>query len=436
MSILLPSKPRQLSNTVSITNITNLTNDDSGLYILDDNSPLTSIVLKTNNKTGIYISDTQRIGININASPIKRLIINDELGESIRLVYNNNTNIYNDINIDQNGSLLLKTNNNQYVDFINSDNPTNTNIKINGDALIANAQQLNYTVVDTPGIAIENKALILDNFKSISGINTMYLDTLNTNFLNLNNTLQLFTNSLHYSIHVKNDTGRCLKLENSDIDNNKYTVFDMTDAGVLNIYNKSENNIIEFLSDKNNNLIYPIQLTTENNLNNTGVGIKFNTYNNDNIKRNMSSIETIITNNENNNENSIIKFNNMNNGNLINTVTIRNDGYILCNTLMELSDRRTKNIINNSDFKDSLEKVCKINTYNFTYKNDNTKKIHKGMIAQELYEVIPSAVHIECSGKDKGEIVDLYTISNKELIGYLIDSIKALKYRIDNIYSL
>lgn len=428
MSILLPSKPRQLSNTINVTNITNLTNDDSGLFILDDNSPLTNIVLKTNNKTGIYISDTQRIGININASPIKRLIINDELGESIRLIYNNNPNIFNDINIDQYGSLILKTNNNQYVNFINNDNNLQTNIKINGEILIANATQLNYTVVETPGIAVKNKALVLNDFKSISGINQIYLDTLNTNFLNLNNTLRLFTNATDYSVHIKNETGLCLKLEN----NNKYTVFDMTDNGILNIYNRSNHNIIEFLSDKNNNLIYPIQLTTENNLNNTGVGIKFNTYNNNNIKRNMSSIETIITNNQNNNENSIIKFNNMNNGNLINTVTIRNDGYILCNTLMELSDRRTKNIINNSDFKDSLEKICKINTYNFTYKNDIKKKIHKGMIAQELYEIIPSAVHIE----NNGEINDLYTISNKELIGYLIDSIKALKYKLDNIYSI
>jgi hypothetical protein len=437
MSILLPSKPRQLSNNINPTNptnptipntTTNIQVDNSGLYILDDNSPSTNLVLKTNDKLGLYISDTQRIGININASPTKRLIINDELGESIRLIYNNNSNIVNDINIDSNGSLLLKTYNNQYVDFINDTNSLQTNIKINGEILIANAMQLNYTVIETPGIAIPNKALILDNFKSISGINQLHLETLNVNFLNLNNTLRLFTNILDYNLHIKNDNGKCLKLEN----NENISIFDITSDGILNIYNKSSNNIIEFLSDKNNNLIYPIQLTTENNLNNTGIGIKFNTYNSDNKKRNMSSIETIITNNENNNENSIMKFNNMNNGHLINTVTIRNDGFILCNTLMELSDRRTKNIINNSDFTDSLDKLCKINTYNFIYKNDIKKKIHKGLIAQELYEIIPSAVNIE----NNGDISDLHTVSNKELIGYIIDSIKALKYKIDNIYSL
>ena len=119
----------------------------------------------------------------------------------------------------------------------------------------------------------------------------------------------------------------------------------------------------------------------------------------------------------------------MNNGNLINTVTIRNDGYILCNTVMELSDKRTKDIMDKSNSEESLEKICKINTYNFTYKNDFKKKIHKGIIAQELYEIIPSAIHIEYTN----EINDLHTVSNKELIGYLIDSIKALNYKIENL---
>lgn len=422
MSILLPSKPKQLSNNVgggntNNTTIANLGVDDSIISIKDDNTPQTNISLKTNNKIGIYISDTQRIGINIDTSPTKRLVINDELGETIRLVYNKNLqNKFTDINVDSEGSLLFKTYNNQFVNFINDANNNITNIKINDNPLFASATQLNYTIV-TPGIAEAEKTIVLDNSKSITGINSMSLDD-----LILNNSFNINTNTLNYALTIKNDNGTCLKLQNE----NNFSIFNIPSSGILNIYNSS--NIIEILSDKNNSLIYPIQLTTENNLNNTGVGIKFNTYNNNNIKRNMSSIETIITNNQNNNENSIIKFNNMNNGNLTNTVTIRNDGYILCNTLMELSDRRTKYIISNSNFEESLDKISKINTYNFTYKNDSKKIIHKGLIAQELYEIIPSAIHIE----NTSELKDLYTISNKELIGYLIDCIKALKYKIEN----
>jgi hypothetical protein len=143
----------------------------------------------------------------------------------------------------------------------------------------------------------------------------------------------------------------------------------------------------------------------------------------------MSTIETIITNNQDNYENSIIKFNNMNNGNLNNTVTIRNDGYILCNTLMELSDSRTKYILGTSNFDDSLKKICNINTYNFKYINDSKNIIHKGVIAQELHKIIPSAVNIEKTNN----FDDLHTVSNKELIGYLIDCVKALKNEIEKI---
>lgn len=427
MSLLLPSKPRQFSNNVSTNTINNLVTDDSGIYIADTNAGNTSISFNTNNKLGLVINKDQRIGINIQASPTKRLIINDEDGQTIRLVYNREIqNRYADIDMSSEGSLLLKTNNNQYIDFINESNNSVTNIKLNGNILYANAAQLNYNTVATLGIAEPNKAVILDNNKSFSGINSFSVDTLYTNTLNINNTLELNTHSPNYCLVLSNDQGNCLKL----INNNNYSLFNLNTSGILKIYNNQ--NIIEILSDNNNDIIYPLELTTENNVNNTGIGIKFNTYNDNNIKTNMSSIETIITNNENSNENSILKFNNMNNGSLTNTVTIRNDGYILCNTLMELSDARTKQIIKRSDSSESLNKICQIKTYEFIYKADTKQKIHKGIIAQELFKIIPSAIHIE----QNNELNDLYTVSNKELIGYLIDSIKELKYQLDSIQTV
>jgi hypothetical protein len=373
------------------------------------------------------MNNDQRIGMNTESSSTKRLIINDETGQTLRLIYNRAIqNRYADIDINSEGSLLLKTNNNQYIDFINESNNAVTNIKLNGNILYANANQLNYNTIATLGVAEPNKAVILDNNKSISGINSFSVDTLYTNTFGINNTLELNTNSPNYCLVLSNDQGNCLKL----INNNHYSLFNLNSSGILKISNSQ--NIIEILSDNNNNIIYPIELTTENNSNNTGIGLKFNTYNDNNIKTNMSSIETIITNNENGSENSILKFNNMNNGSLTNTVTFRNDGYILCNTLMELSDLRTKKIIKRSNSNESLNKICQINTYEFTYKLDTKQKIHKGIIAQELFNIIPSAIHIE----QNNELNDLYTVSNKELIGYLIDSIKELKYQLDVIHTL
>lgn len=410
MSVLLPTKPIGLNIDVNEgSNIQkNVLVDDSGLFIIDDNTSNTSIVLKTNDVPALYISDTQRIGINI-TNPTSRLVINDELGDCIRLVYNNLK--FANIKILSNGSLQFETFDDTPVNFLSGD-PNTSGLKLNGVLVESNATKLNYTNISNIGIAESEKALVLDSTKSISGINYISVE-----HMIINSTLALNTNSTDFAFVIQNNLGNCLKLKNND----DFTTFSVLESGALNIYNTANN--IEIISDSNDNVIYPIQLTTANNIINTGIGIKFNTYNDNNIKRNMSTIETIITNNENNKENSIIKFNNMNNGDLLNTVTIRNDGYIICNTLMELSDSRAKTIINKSNYKDSLKKINEIKTYDFVYIEDLKKTIHKGVMAQELHEVIPSAVNV-------GEH---YTISNKELIGYLIDCVKSLTQSIEEI---
>jgi hypothetical protein len=412
MSVLLPTKPVGLNiNPGSGTSTENtFAVDGSGLYIFDNNGPNTNVTLKTNNVTALFIDNRQRIGIHC-INPTSRLMINDENGDCIRLIYNNNINSnYAYIKLGQDGSLILEPYENSFVNIKSVGNTTG--LKLNDKIIFSSADQLNYTNISTPGNAEGNKCLVLDGSRSASGINSLNVDN-----LVVNNTFSLNIDSPNYAFTIANKTGNCLKL----INKTHYTTFSVLDSGILNIYNSM--NTIELLCDNNNSLIYPLKLTTSNNLINSGVGIEFNTYNINNIKRNMSTIETIITNNENNNENSIIKFNNMNNGNLSNTVTIRQDGYILCNTLMELSDARKKKIIKKSNYNESLKKITKIKTYDFTYIDDSQNKIHKGIMAQELHKIIPSAVSI-------GEH---YTISNKELIGYLIDCIKSLSETINNI---
>jgi len=423
MSVLLPSKPIGLNlgnnsggstggGTTINTTINRLVVDDTGIYLLDDNTDKTNITLKTNAKTAIYISDTQRIGINKTAPISSRLEINDPIGDCIKLIYNNDKYAY--IRVTQEGTLQLEPYDNQFLN-IKTSFTNNSGLKLNNILVESTASELNYNKVLERGTAQADKALILNSDKSIYGIN--YLSAEN---IIATKSLSLDMNSPLYAFTIQNSTGKCLKLRNDE----HYSTFDVTDDGVLKIYN--DVNTIEVLSNSNSEIIFPLQLTSENNLVNTGIGIKFNTYNNNNIKRNMSTIETIITNNENNQENSDIKFNNMNNGNLINTVIIRNDGYILCDTLMELSDRRQKKIINESDCDDSLHKINSLKTYEFVYKKDKKKIIHKGIMAQELYEIIPSAVNID-------NVKDEYTVSNKELIGYLIDCIKSLYTTIEEL---
>ena len=54
------------------------------------------------------------------------------------------------------------------------------------------------------------------------------------------------------------------------------------------------------------------------------------------------------------------------------------------------SDRRLKNI--GSKFTDGLDKLSKVNIYNFTFKNDKKKNPRVGVIAQELQKIFPNAV--------------------------------------------
>jgi len=413
MSALLPTRPTDiyLNAGQGLESANNFAVNDTGLYIISNNTPSTSISLNTNGLPGIYIDSYQRIGIHC-TNPTSRLMINDEVGDCIRLIYNNNLNAnYAYIKLNPSGSLVFEPYNGSYVNIV-STNTNSSGLQFNGVTVTSSAVQLNYNNIQSPGVAEPNRTVVLDSTGSVSGINY-----LSVNNMLVRSTFTLNLNTPEFAFQIKNTTGNCLKLAN-DI---YFSTFAINNTGGLNIYNST--NSIEILSDSNNGLIYPLTLTTSNNLINSGVGIVFNTYNINNIKRNMSTIETIITNNENNNENSIIKFNNMNNGNLFNTVTIRQDGYILCNTLMELSDARKKKIINKSNYNESFKKILNVNTYDFTYTEDHKKQVHKGLMAQELHQIIPSAVSI-------GE---QYTVSNKELIGYLIDCIKALN---DNILEM
>ena len=413
MSVLLPSKPIALdtnnsNNAGNTGNSNNLVIDDTGIFLLDDNGPNTSIILKINNGTALIADNNKHIGINTTNPLQSRLEINDPLGDCIKLIYNNDKYAY--LRVSENGNLGLEPFPSQYVNIKSTTG--NLGIKVNDEIIYSSVNELNYNHISEIGVAEQNKTVVLDSDKSYYGINNLSVDN-----LIINKSLTMDMDSDKYSLVVKNSTGKCLKLVNDTL----FSTITLKDDGILNFCNDS--GPIEIMTNSLDSINYPLQLTTDNNIINSGVGIKFNTYNNINIKRNMSSIESIITNNENNKENSIIKINNMNNGVLLNTVTIRNDGYILCNTLMELSDSRKKEIQNKSNYNESLKKINQIKTYDFVYKDDDKKIIHKGVMAQELSEVIPSAVNI---GEE-------YTISNKEIIGYLIDAVKSLSDSITEI---
>lgn len=391
MSVLIPSKPTKLSVDGTTQG---LLVGDTGLVLVDGTS--SSITAKVDNQSALRIDKFRRLGINVDTELTSRLEILDSDGDCIKLIR---------------GSAQSKVA--LGVDGTITFDAVQTNIghgfSLRGEEVLASAGELDYTHVTTIGVGQPAKAIILDSTRSARGINL-----LSVNDLIINRSLTLDMNSDYFSLNIQNSTGKCLRLSNDSWE----STFTLADNGMLYVDNNGDGMELSCASVPLDNS-YPLQVTSAS----SGVGIKFNAYNKSNIKRNMSSIETIILNNEDNMENSVIRFNNMNDGLLINTVTIRNDGYIICNTLLELSDMRKKRIIDRSNIFDSLNKINSVNTYNFMYLEDNENVVHKGVMAQELQCVIPAAVN---DGKD-------CTISNKEIIAYLIDSIKALHARIDKL---
>ena len=92
-----------------------------------------------------------------------------------------------------------------------------------------------------------------------------------------------------------------------------------------------------------------------------------------------------------------------------------------------VSDQRLKHDINK--IENALDKISKINGYTFTY-NKNSKK-SAGVIAQEVENVLPSAVENKSLVFHGQEGIEYKTVQYDQLHGLLIEAIKELKAEIE-----
>ena len=99
------------------------------------------------------------------------------------------------------------------------------------------------------------------------------------------------------------------------------------------------------------------------------------------------------------------------------------EGTITAGTFNAKSDLRLKENIH--DLSDSLEKICAIRGVEYNWKADETKKLHSGVIAQELQESIPEAVNT--ANKEQ------YSVDYNAIIGHLIEAVKTLKQEVDDL---
>ena len=142
---------------------------------LDANGSIGTIIAKTNNKDAFFIDSNQRMRIGSAYNSLFRCSIDDVNGSCLELVYNSSL-IRSNFTISSIGDLLIST----YSDVIklpsnvkiNGHNGVDSGLYLNDVLVTATATQLNY-VNTTPGITSPLKALIVDNNRDISNINSL-----------------------------------------------------------------------------------------------------------------------------------------------------------------------------------------------------------------------------------------------------------------------
>jgi hypothetical protein len=310
---------------------------------------------------------TGNVGIGT-TSPDKKVEINSSTGDCLRLTYddaNGTADNYVDILVTSGGDLTLTPSGGDIN--ITTHNGSTTGLKLNGTLITSTATELNY-VDTTPGIAEASKALILDSNRDIVNIN--YLEAANGVFLKPN----------------------------------------------------SANNTID----------YPLSLIVTPNTEASvglGIGIEFNSVNDNDDIYNAAYINFVSSDISNNAESGYFDFKLANVGTIDSVMTLSNNGVLTCTSFVETSDRRVKENIQDTISLNSLDKILQVNVKTYNFIKDSNKVNHTGIIAQELKEIIPEAVVVS----KKEELDDFHSIHYTELVPHLINCIKELHKEVQDL---
>jgi len=283
------------------------------------------------------------------------------------------SNVGLDFGTTSNHPLALTTNN---VERLTIDTSGNVNLvdhdgstvglTLGGTLVTATATELNY-VDTTQGTAEASKALVLDSSRNINNINNLYATILNA------------------------------------------TIVDGT----------------------GNSVSYPVTInstTSSTPANGLGCGIAFYIENSNNQSSAYGSIEVSADDITDNSEDGKLKINLLTGGVNSTALTLTKES-LLVEEVVETSDRRVKENIVSADIKDSYEKIMALHLVNFNFIHDTNKRVHRGVIAQEVNKIIPSAVHIN----ENENLDDFHSISTKELVGYIIGSLQHMNQKYNEL---
>jgi hypothetical protein len=307
-----------------------------------------------------------KLGVGTNA-PDKQVEINSSTGDCLRLTYSDaDGSAVNYTDFAVSSSGdLLITPSGNDVD-ITTHNGSTTGLKLGNVLVTATAVELNYTDT-TPGTAEASKALIMDANRDIENINNLNAFTLNAT--------------------IDNATG--------------------------------------------NSVEYPFTVTRTTSstpANGLGAGIEFYIENSNNANIAYGSMEISADDITNTSEDGKLTINLMTGGTMSSALTLTKQELIV-EELVETSDRRVKENFKSADLEESYNKIMELNLVDYNFIHDENKTVHRGLIAQELREVIPNAVHIT----EQQGYSDFHSVSSKELVGFLIGTLQHMDKKYNDL---
>lgn len=369
-------------------------------------------------------------------SNTKARILYDTTYNAIR--YNNN--------IDFNNFLLSKDSNNNVIGINNLTMGGTLNIsnagtggaglQLAGTLVIATAEQLNYNDT-TPGIVSPTSTMVVDSSRNI----------INLNELNTTGNMGINTSANVFGLEVNHATGNTLRLSCNDDNGTASSKCDFTisTTGSLTINPTGANPTVTVLANINTTSVsstkqntldttvdFPLSLTVLPNATPTagiGSGIEFSTLNSDFTLFNIGTLEYYASNITDGGEYSNCRIRLCNNSSFTTALNLDYNGILSVTSLIETSDIRSKENIEDSKIDKSIYKIKQLNVKEYNYISDISKKNRIGLIAQEVLNIMPEIVYISKTN----EFEDFHQIHYTGIVPHLINCTKDIYTKLEEI---
>ncbi len=304
--------------------------------------------------------------VGINTSDLTfGLQINETSGNVLRLTYNDNSTSTPLSKAD----FTMDDSNNLSITAANSVNiavHNGTDKGLKLAGVLVTSTAAELNYVDTtPGTAEASKALVLNSSKDIVGINSISMNNLN----------------LTYDSAVADTQGSPLTI---------------------------------------------MRTTSGTPANGLGVGVDFKIENSVNSNVVFGSVGVVSADITSASEDGHFVVNLMTAGVMTESLRLSNSS-LFVTELQELSDQRLKENITIASLQETHERVMKLELVDYNY--INKQKTHRGLLAQAVEKVIPSAVEIS----ERDGLTDCRTVSTREITNHLLGSVQYLSNKLDEM---